>query len=95
MPNPSPELRQLLRETFGIDKPKKRPENPAPLPIHDEPQNKPKRELPDMSIGMAAQRIFNPSAPPAPPIKGPTNKMLDQGTAANLDLKSKWDKGNE
>ena len=94
MPNPSPELRELLRKTFGIDRPKN-PEKPAPLPIHDHPKPKPRREIPNIALGMAAQRVFNPSAPPAPPLKSPTNKMVDQGTVDSLELKSKWDKGNE
>jgi hypothetical protein len=47
----------------------------------------------DVSISAEAQRIFSPNLPPIP--KAPNATQNDQGTAPSMDLKSKWDKGNE
>jgi hypothetical protein len=62
---------------------------PAPIKVETP------RTVGDITIAMAAQRIFNPNLPPAPAsAKPPSGGMLEQGVTPVLDIKSKWDKGN-
>jgi hypothetical protein len=82
-----PEIDEKLRTVFG------KRQSPAPLEIVKTPP-KPKRYLADISIAIQAQRIYDPNRPPAPPTKPATAQQADTGTAPNMDMKSKWDKGN-
>ncbi len=84
---PSAEFRQTLRKVFKFKKPEVL-EKPAPLPIHDVPQEIVK-DIEDIGIVAEAQRIFNPSLPPVPS-KPPASKQIEKGTAANLDLSGNW-----
>lgn len=84
---PSPELRDLLRQTFGVKKPKL-PKNPAPLPIHEEPQ-KDRRSIGNPMLSAEAQKIYNPP-PPAAPVKPPNQTQNQRGTAAGMSMQGPW-----
>lgn len=65
------------------------PKGPPPKPI---PVESPKT-LGDITTAMAAQRIYNPQMPPAPPsqkAKAPNKAMLDQGTASAMGMGGPW-----
>ena len=55
---------------------------PKPIPVQ-----RPKT-LGDITLSMAAQRIYNQGMPPAP--KSPTKAMQDQGTASALGMTGPW-----
>lgn len=57
---------------------------PAPIPV-ERP-----RTLGDITLGMAAQRIYNSSLPPAP--KSPPKSMQDKGVASGMSLDGPWGK---
>jgi hypothetical protein len=57
---------------------------PAPIPV-ERP-----RTLGNITTAMMAQRIYNPSMPPAP--KSPSKAMQDQGTAPALGMEGPWGK---
>lgn len=58
---------------------------PKPIPV-DKP-----RTLGDITLAMAAQRIYQPNLPPAPPSpKAPNKAMLDQGTAPAMGMEGPW-----
>jgi hypothetical protein len=90
---PSPELRKLLRDTFGVKKPKTL-KDPAGLPIHDDaPKDKP-RSVGNVMLSAEAQRAYNPGMPPtgAQPIKQPNAQQAKQGTAPAMDSSGPWGK---
>ena len=81
-----------LKKIFG--KAPALPPEPAPAP---EPPKvklppKPRKGIADISIAIAAQRIFNPDMPPAPASKAPTTAMLEQGSAPAMDQSGPWGK---
>jgi hypothetical protein len=55
---------------------------PAPIPV-ERP-----RTLGNITLGMMAQRIYDPSRPPAP--KSPSKAMADQGTGPAMSLQTPW-----
>lgn len=55
---------------------------PKPIPVETP------RSLGDLTMAMAAQKIYNPNMPPAP--KSPSKAMVDQGTAGALGLQGPW-----
>ena len=90
MTGPSPELRDLLRKTFGVKKPKELVK-PAPLPIHDLPKEK-TRGIGDVMLSAEAQRIYNANMPPTPaqPIRQPSAKQQGTGTGSAMSLNEPW-----
>ena len=87
---PSPELRQKLRDVFGVKKPKV-VKNPVMLPIHDEaPKDKP-RTVGNVMLSAAAQQIYSPMQQ-AIPIKPSTQAQAGQGTAPAMDTQGPWGK---
>ncbi len=63
---------------------------PAAPPVKLPP--KPRRYIPDISIAIQAQRIYNPDKPPAPATKAPTSAMLEQGTTPAMESGGAWGK---
>jgi hypothetical protein len=63
------------KEAPKLGRPPKKPEIP--------------RGVNSARIMAEAQRVFNPALPPAPP-KPPSAALLDQGTAAGLDISGRW-----
>jgi hypothetical protein len=55
---------------------------PAPIPVE-----RPKT-LGNITLGMMAQRIYDPSRPPAP--KSPSASMADKGTGPAMSLQTPW-----
>ena len=55
---------------------------PAPIPV-ERP-----RTLGNITLGMMAQRIYDPSRHPAP--KSPSKAMADQGTGPAMSLQTPW-----
>ena len=89
MPDSSrPDIGEMMDGVFGGGAKK-----PLPVPEPKLPP-KPKRYLPDISLAIAAQKIYNPDAPPAPPMKAAPKSLADKGTGPAMDTASKWDKGN-
>jgi hypothetical protein len=79
-----PKIDKKVEPEFSAVKP------PPPLKVETQ------KTVGDLTIAMQAQRIYNPGMPPAPPsAKPPAGGMLEQGVTPALDIKSKWDKGNE
>lgn len=85
---PSPELRALLRQTFGVKKQKDKPKTPVPLPIHDEPSKEKARGVGNVMLSAAAQQIYSP--PPAAPMKPPTTPQVNRGTVGGMDNTGPW-----
>lgn len=84
------EVKDLLLKTYL----RKGAKNPTESKKVDEPKSpavkvplvKKPRTIGDISIAIRAQQIYNPQAPPAPPMKPPTKPMLEQGTAPAMTL---------
>jgi hypothetical protein len=89
---PSPELRKMLRETFGVKKPEK-PKEPAALPIHDEPK-KTSRGIGNVMLSAEAQRIYAPNMPSVP-MKPPNATQNAQGTAPGMSMQGPWGQPEE
>ena len=79
-------LKTGARPTSSVAKEVKEPEKTPPKPI---PVERPKT-LGDITLSMAAQRIYSPNLPPAP--KSPPAKMMDQGTSSALGMEGPWGK---
>jgi hypothetical protein len=90
---PSPELRDLLRKTFGVKKPKE-VAKPIALPIHqDAPEYK--RSVGDVNLSAEAQKIYSggpllPSTPMTQPIKPPTTQQTNRGTVGGMSMQGPW-----
>lgn len=82
---------EILRAQFGIKKDTPKVVAKAPVTPPPEPK-KPTKTVGDPAIALSAQAIYDPNVPsPA----NPPGKMVDQGTAPAMEVKSKWDRGNE
>ena len=81
-----------LKKIFG--KAPALPPEPAPVPPTPPVKlpPKPTKGIADISIAIAAQRIYNNALPPAPPTKAPTTAMLEQGSAPAMDQSGPWGK---
>jgi len=81
-----------LKKIFG--KAPALPPEPALAPAPELPKvklpPKPQKGIADITIAIAAQRIYNQALPPAPATKAPTAAMLEQGSAPNLDTSGAW-----
>jgi len=95
------EIKDMLLKTY-LKKGARPPEakNPEPTEPELKGQTPPKpipvdtpKTMGDISLAMAAQRIYNPQMPPAPPMqkpKPPNKAMLDQGTAPAMGMQGPW-----
>lgn len=82
---------EMLRAQFGIKKDTPKVVVPPVVAQPAEPKKQAKT-VGDPAIALSAQAIYDPNVPsPA----NPPGKMVDQGTAPAMEVKSKWDKGNE
>ncbi len=81
-----------LKKIFGKAPaaPPEPPPAPAPPPVKLPP--KPTKGLADITIAIAAQRIYAPNMPPAPASKAPTTAMLEQGSAPAMSTEGAWGK---
>jgi len=92
---PSAELRDLLRKTFGVKKPKKL-DSPIPLPVHDEVKKDQGRSVGNPSLSAEAQKIYSGGGlmPPVP-MKPPTNPQVNRGTVGGMDTTGAWGQAQE
>ena len=84
------EIRDMIQKTYakkGEDLPgaKGHPITEGAKPPKPIPVKRP-RSVGDISIAIKAQQIYNPGAPPAPPMKAPNKAQLDRGTADAMNL---------
>jgi hypothetical protein len=87
-----PDVTEKMKAVFGKGKPLAPVAPPPPKPPEVKLPPKPKKGIEDISIAIAAQRIYNPAMPPAPPTKAPTTAMLEQGSAPAMDQSGPWGK---
>jgi hypothetical protein len=63
---------------------------PKPIPVETP------RTMGDITMAMAAQRIYSPDLPPSPPSpKSPSKTMMDQGTGPAMGMDGPWGKPQE
>lgn len=86
------DIESQLKKIFG-KAPALPPEpEPVPAPPAVKLPPKPRKGIADITIAIAAQRIYQPNMPPAPPTKAPTTAMLEQGSAPAMDTSGAWGK---
>lgn len=92
-------LREMLYKTFSKMPEKERAKVkaetivPAAKPAEPIKVESPK-SVGDVTIALQAQGIYDGSMGAAPP-SAPNAKQTERGTSGAMEVKSKWDKGNE
>jgi hypothetical protein len=92
-------LREMLYKTFSKLPEKEREQVKADAIVPTVKPSEPiKVESPksvgDVTIALQAQGIYDGSMSAAPP-SAPNAKQADRGTTGAMEVKSKWDRGNE
>jgi hypothetical protein len=90
-------LREMLYKSFAKMPEKERAQAKAAEIIPDSKPSEPIKVDPpksvgDVTIALQAQSIYDPNLPGAPP--SAKAKIEQNGTVANMEVASKWDKGN-